>query len=163
MANTREGFKRIMGEISTETHEKILWYNKISPFSLNISKAIEICLTKEVKKIELEAIDFVKENRGIARGSTEDYNNAVEGIKAGLPVYDIYKLSLKTKHINPSQNYLRSEVYLPLLPINKMQFNEEKQKVCFFVDKLFCYSVSPYSCDDLDDDSEEDEMWMYLQ
>lgn len=157
MANARKGFKRIMGEIPEEVHEKITWYNKISARTLNVSKAIEICLSREVEKIEQEAIDFVKENKGISRGSNVDYNNAVEGIKTGLPAYDVYKIAISNMFVRPRELSLRSRAYLPLLPVNRMHYDEEKQKICFFVDKLFCFSLSPYLCTDLDEETEEDE------
>ena len=65
MANPREGFKRIMGEIPEEMHEKITLYNKISDRPLNVSKAIELCMEQAIKKIEDELINYAKESTDI--------------------------------------------------------------------------------------------------
>lgn len=147
MANARSGYKRIMGEIPEEMHEKIVWYNKISAFPLNVSKAIEICLTNKMEEIEQEAIDYIKNNGGISRRCNQNYNNTVDAIKAGLPVYDVYKIALEKDHITHKERDLRSLVYLPLLPINRMELNEEKQTVLFGVDNIVCLALSPFTDD----------------
>lgn len=152
MTKQKQGYKRIMGEIPNDVYNKITWYNKIGSFSLNVSRAIEICLTERVKEIEEEAIDYVKKNGGIVRGSDKDYNNAVEGIKTGLSAYEVYEIAISDMHTHPNQHILRSQVYLPLLPVNQMKFNEDKQKICFFVDKLPCFSIIP--CDIMFDNAE---------
>lgn len=61
MVNPREGFKRIMGEIPEEMHEKITLYNKISDRPLNVSKAIELCMEHAIKEIEAELVTDAKE------------------------------------------------------------------------------------------------------
>jgi len=152
MTKQKQGYKRIMGEIPNDVYNKITWYNKIGSFSLNVSRAIEICLTERVKEIEEEAIDYVKKNGGIVRGSDKDYNNVVEGIKTGLSAYEVYEIAISDMHTHPNQHILRSQVYLPLLPVNQMKFNEDKQKICFFVDKLPCFSIIP--CDIMFDNAE---------
>ena len=132
-----------MGEIPEDMYNKITWYNKIGLFSLNVSGAIEVCMSNAVGRIEEEAVDYIKRNGGISRGYTESYNNALEGIKAGLPAYETYQLAIKDMHIQPKQHIMRSQVYLPLLPVNKMKFKEDEQRIYFFVDELFCYSITP--------------------
>lgn len=146
MPSAREGYKRITGEISEAMHNKITWYNKISAKPLNVSKAIEICIAQEVQKIEQEAVEFVRENKGIMRGSTEDYNKAVEGIKIGLPASEVYKIAISNIHYGSGLMDFGSTAYLPLLPVNRMHFDEDKQKICFFVDKVFCLALQPYDC-----------------
>lgn len=152
MANARPGYKRIMGEIPEEMHEKITWYNKISDYQLNVSKAIELCLTNKVAEIEQEAIDYIKTNGGIFRGNNEYYNKAVDGIKNGLSASDVYKTAIEEMHLQPKQNVLRSLVYLPLLPVNRMKFDENNQKICFFVDDMFCCRLSPFESNVLNEE-----------
>lgn len=62
MANARPGYKRIMGEIPEEMHEKITLYNKISDRPLNVSRAIELCMQQAVKKIDDELEQYAHEH-----------------------------------------------------------------------------------------------------
>lgn len=146
MPSARKGYKRITGEIPEAMHNKITWYNKISAKPLNVSKAIEICIAQEVQKIEHEAVEFVKENKGISQQSTENYNKVVEGIKAGLQASEVYKIAISDIPYHAGMMDFGSTAYLPLLPVNRMHFDEDKQKICFFVDKIFCLTIQPYDC-----------------
>jgi hypothetical protein len=73
MANPREGYKRIMGEIPEEMHEKITLYNKISDRPLNVSKTIELCVEHAIKKIEAELITDAKESNEVYVISSDRY------------------------------------------------------------------------------------------
>ena len=73
MANPRNGFKRIMGEIPEEMHEKITLYNKISDRPLNVSKAIELCMEYAIKKIEGELITYAKESENVYMIKSDKY------------------------------------------------------------------------------------------
>jgi rhamnose utilization protein RhaD (predicted bifunctional aldolase and dehydrogenase) len=141
MPTIKEGYKNIMGAIPIDMHEKISHYNRISAKSLNVSKAIEQCLAKEVKKIEHEAVEFIQENHGIKQNNDTAYNATVADIQSGAAAPEVYSRAMK-RFDQKAFRELDSAAYLPLLPVNRMHLNEEKQKVCFFVDKLSVFAVA---------------------
>jgi hypothetical protein len=141
MPTIKEGYKNIMGAIPIDMHEKISHYNRISAKSLNVSKAIEQCLAKEVKKVEHEAVEYIRENHGIKHNNDSAYDATVADIKSGAAAPEVYFRALK-RFDQKVFRVLDSAAYLPLIPVNRMHLNEEKQKVCFFVDKLPVFAVA---------------------
>jgi hypothetical protein len=133
MPNQRQGYKRVIGEIPEEMHEIISHYNKVCPKNLNVSKAIEICLSKEIKKIQQEALDFVRDNGGMNRYNDRTYNSVVTDIQAGFEAPEIYRKVMKNFDYKSFKD-IESAAYLPLIPVNRMVFKDEQQKVIFLVD-----------------------------
>lgn len=143
MTKLKIGYKQAMGEIPIEIHEKIAWYNKISDKSLNVSRTIERYLTAEVKKIEAEAVEVIKKrDTTIVACGDERYNAVVSDIKAGMLAPEVYRRMIKGIPKYEFKDFSTS-AYLPLLPVNKLDFNEEKQTVTFYVDDLAIYVLAP--------------------
>ena len=155
MANPRNGFKRIMGEIPEEMHEKITLYNKISDRPLNVSKAIELCMEHAIKKIEAELITDAKESTEVyVIASDKYYNTLCKDIKGSL-------LSPRLIHRHIIQ-MLKSDGFdkiewdkhiaygrIPLYPIDKVKLDKQTKHVMFYAKDITCFAVGPsYSDDD---------------
>lgn len=57
MPNSREGYKRVTGEIPNELYDKIKEFNKTSTRPINVSKVIENCLKKKWETVEKELVE----------------------------------------------------------------------------------------------------------
>ena len=154
MANPREGFKRIMGEIPEEMHEKITLYNKISDRPLNVSKAIELCMEHAIKKIEDELINYAKESTDIyVIESDKYYTSLCKNIKNRI-------LSLRFIHKHMIQMIKRdgfdkmewdkhsAHGRIPLYPIDKVKLDGQNKHIVFYAKDIACFAVSPSSPDD---------------
>jgi hypothetical protein len=154
MANPREGFKRIMGEVPEEMHEKITLYNKISDRPLNVSKAIELCMEHAIKKIEDELIAYAKESEDVyIIMSGKYYTRLCKDIKGR-------KLSPRFIHKHIVQ-MLKSDGFdkmewdkhstygkIPLYPIDKVKLDKQTKHVMFYAKDVVCFSVGPSYSDD---------------
>jgi len=156
MANTRKGYKRIMGEIPVEMHEKITQYNKISERPLNVSKAIEICMEQAVKKIDEELIVYAinnKESMGIR--SNEYYKVLRKDIDDGLlgpkAIHKHFVEMMKKdgcELINAIGGTFNDAVRIPLYPINKVEISII-DAINFCVNDVICFILcAPDPVDD---------------
>ena len=152
MATTRKGFKRIMGEIPEEMHEKITTYNKISDRPLNVSKAIELCMAQAIKKIDAELIAEATDNdtNGIY-ASDECFKAIHEDIKAGLlgprAILKHYVEILKKEGYDLINDIGKIQLY----PIDRVEYKDEPDQVSFYAKGVICFGICPsYSDADYD-------------
>lgn len=140
MPKTKAGYKKIMGEIPIETYEAIKAYNSISSKPLNVSRAIEQCLTEEVKKIQAETLDRVAKLGKIGLGahySDEEYELVVVDIETGMSAPEIYKMCVNSHYDNSDSD----TGWLKVLTANRMEHDREKQKITFYVDDVRIFAV----------------------
>lgn len=154
MANPREGFKRIMGEIPEEMHEKITLYNKISDRPLNVSKAIELCMEHAIKKIEDELITYAKESKDVYIIISDKYYTRLSK--------DIKERTLSPRLIHKhiiqmlkSDGFYKMEwdkhsAYgrIPLYPIDKVKIDKQTKHVMFYAKDVACFAVCPSCSED---------------
>jgi hypothetical protein len=152
MATTRKGFKRIMGEIPEEMHEKITQYNKISDRPLNVSKAIELCMAQAIKKIDAELIAEAANNdtNGIY-ASDECFNAIHDDIEAGLlgpkAILKHYIEILKKE----GWDMINDDGKIPLYPIDRVEYTDEPPQIHFNAKGVTCFGICPsYSDTDYD-------------
>jgi len=155
MANPREGFKRIMGEIPEEMHEKITLYNKISDRPLNVSKAIELCMEHSIKKIESELITYAKESEDLYTIVSDKY-------------YKILYKDVKSRTLSPRLihkhviHMLKNDGFdktewdkhsaygrIPLFPIDNVKLDKQTKHVIFYAKDVACFAVGS-SCSEED-------------
>jgi len=154
MANPREGFKRIMGEVPEEMHEKITLYNKISDRPLNVSKAIELCMEHAIKKIEDELIAYAKESEDVYIIMSDKYYTRL--------CKDIKERTLSPRFIHKHViQMLKSDGFdkmewdkhsthgrIPLYPIDKVKLDKQTKHVMFYAKDVVCFAVGPSYSDD---------------
>ena len=154
MANPREGFKRIMGEIPEEMHEKITLYNKISDRPLNVSKAIELCMEHAIKKIEDELISEAKESKDVCIITSDKYYLRIQK--------DIKERILSPRFIHKhivqmlkSDGFYKMEwdkhsAYgrIPLYPIDKVKLDKQTKNIMFYAKNVVCFALGPSNSDD---------------
>jgi hypothetical protein len=155
MVNPRNGFKRIMGEIPEEMHEKITLYNKISDRPLNVSKAIELCMEHAIKKIEGELITYAKESEDLYMIMSDKYYKILcKDVKSRtLSPRLIHKHVI---HMLKNDGFDKAEwdkhsVYgrIPLFPIDNVKLDKQTKNVIFYSKDVACFAVGP-SCSDED-------------
>jgi hypothetical protein len=158
MVNPRNGFKRFIGEVPEEMHEKITLYNKISDHPLNVSKAIELCMEHAIKKIEAELVADAKESDNVYIIESDKY-------------YEILRKDLKGSLLSPRlihRHFIhmlkkdgfdkfewdKHSVYgrIPLFPIDKVKLDKQTRNVIFYAKDVTCFAVSP-SCSSEDNKS----------
>jgi hypothetical protein len=154
MVNPREGFKRIMGEIPEEMHEKITLYNKISDRPLNVSKAIELCMEHAIKKIEAELVADAKESNDIyIIESGKYYELLLKDLKSSLLsprlIHKHFIHMLKNDGFDKF-DWDKQSVYgrIPLYPIDKAKVDKHTKNVIFYAKDVTCFAVSPSRSDD---------------
>jgi hypothetical protein len=149
MANARPGYKRIMGEIPEEMHEKITLYNKISDRPLNVSRAIELCITQAWKKIEAELITEASDDEdGISIDSDVIYKAIKKDIDVGeFEAGEIYKHFIKLL----KKEDLFKDIPLKqfLYPVDRVQHAGTESEPCipiiFMAKDIYCFALSPDS------------------
>jgi hypothetical protein len=155
MANPRNGFKRIMGEIPEEMHEKITLYNKISDRPLNVSKAIELCMEHAIKKIEGELITYAKESENIYMiKSDKYYSRLCKYIKSrSFSPRLIHKHIIQMVKIDgfDKTEWDKHSAHgrIPLFPIDNVKLDKQTKHVIFYAKDIACFAVGP-SCSDED-------------
>jgi hypothetical protein len=154
MANPRNGFKRIMGEIPEEMHEKITLYNKISDRPLNVSKAIELCMEYAIKKIESELITYAKESKDLFMIVSDKYYKILcKDIKArSLSPRLIHKhiiQMLKSDGFDKTE-WDKHSVYgrIPLFPNDNVKLDKQTKHVIFYAKDVACFAVGPSCSED---------------
>jgi hypothetical protein len=154
MANPRNGYKRIMGEIPEEMHEKITLYNKISDRPLNVSKAIELCMEHAIKKIEAELITHAKESEDLyILESDRYYSNLRKDIKERtLSPRLIHKHMIRMLKDDGFEKFEwdKHSAYgrIPLYPIDKVKIDKQTKRVMFYSKDVACFAVGPFCSDD---------------
>lgn len=155
MANPREGFKKIMGEIPEEMHEKITLYNQISDRPLNVSKAIELCMELAIKKIETKLVADAKENNDVYIIESDKYYEMLrKDLKGSLLsprlIHKHFIHMLKKDGFDKFE-WDKHSVYgrIPLYPIDKVKVDKETKNVIFSAKDVTCFAVSP-SCSNED-------------
>lgn len=141
-----------MGEIPEETHEKINIYNKYSERPLNVSKAIENCIAREVKKLESELVAIAS-------------NDEMTGIYVSDESFELLRRDVEEGELGPKALLRRlselveaegNDIELrALYPIDRVNFLENMERIDFYVKNVLCISVSPSYSDDFDLDLEE--------
>jgi len=146
MPKTKAGYKKIMGEIPIEAYEVIKAYNSVSSKPLNVSRAIEQCLTAEVKKIQAEAAQHVK-NEGLICGgiNAEDfYDKILKDIDNGVTIPELYKKCYaqayeifgKVDTVDYEDN-----VWTKLVHCTQMTVDRESGKINFLIDDLVFFKL----------------------
>jgi hypothetical protein len=147
MANTRPGYKRIMGEIPEEMHEKITLYNKISDRPLNVSKAIELCMQQAVKKIDTEILNELKENDGGSGISSDIIYAAIkkdldEGKLNTVEIWNHFKQLLKEE--SPLNDI---SMKMMLYPVDRIKHAGTDSEPCvpivFYAQDVHCLTLIP--------------------
>jgi hypothetical protein len=143
MPKTKAGYKKIMGEVPITVYDSIKAYNSVSSKPLNVSRAIEQCLTAEVKKIQAETLTKAGTIGFGANYSDEEYElvskyglDNDKGIT--LPVF--YEMCVASYR----SYYGGSEIetgWLRVLTPNRMEHDREKKKITFFVDDVCIFAV----------------------
>ncbi|WP_048050995.1 hypothetical protein [Methanosarcina soligelidi] len=162
MANTRKGYKRIMGEIPVETHEKITQYNKITDRPLNVSKAIEICMEQAIKKIDEELITYAANNKDAKGIISDEYYKVLrkdidDGLLGPKAIHKHFVEMMKKdggELISAARRTFNDSGRIPLYPINKVQL-DINGSIDFCVNDVVCFVIcAPYS--DVDKKASED-------
>jgi hypothetical protein len=154
MANPREGYKRIMGEIPEEMHEKITLYNKISDRPLNVSKTIELCVEHAIKKIEAELITDAKENNEVyVINSNKYYKTLLKDTKGSLLSPRLIHRHLIQMLKNDGFDKIERDkhsVYgrIPLYPIDKVKLDKQTKHLIFSAKDVACFAVGPSCSED---------------
>jgi hypothetical protein len=146
MANARPGYKRIMGEIPEEIHEKITLYNKTSDRPLNISKTIERCIQQAVKIIETELVEQAsideKECNFIIIHSDKIYKaiktDLEENELSDIGIYKHY-LEMVKQETTPDDKTIKTMLY----PINWVTWNDLEIPIDFYAEDILCFSLAP--------------------
>jgi hypothetical protein len=138
-----------MGEIPKEMHEKITLYNKISDRPLNVSRAIEICMSQAVKKIEEDMVNDARENK-------DDFNivnnawytvlkkEVEDGLLNSQDIYKLYVGLVKDEGSDTPFAYGKTLLY----PIDKVVLgigidpDESFERVEFRAKGVFCFAVT---------------------
>ena len=154
MANPREGFKRIMGEIPEEMHEKITLYNKISDRPLNVSKAIELCMEHAIKKIEDELITYAKESNDVYviesdKYYTRLYKDIKERVLSPRFIHKHMIQMLKRDGFDKMEwDKHSAHGRIPLYPIDKVKLDKQTKYIMFYARDVTCFAVGPSDSDD---------------
>jgi|GEM_PF-2824182 len=147
MANARPGYKRIMGEIPEEMHEKITRYNKISERPLNVSRAIELCMQQAVKKIDNELLEEASRDESRCdKISSKIYakikTDLDEDELNGIGIYDHY-LKLVKQEVMPDYETVKTMLY----PIDTVKYAGTKDEPCipivFYARGIHCFTLFP--------------------
>jgi len=152
MTNARKGYKRVMGEIPEELHEKIMLFNKISDRPLNVSKSIEQCITRAWEKIEKELFEEPLDEDGpINIDSTAIYTTIKKDLEEGkLSPSEIYKHFIKL--LKKEGLFDNINIRHMLYPIDRVQHAGEKQDyvaIIFLSQNINCFALFPNNtCDD---------------
>jgi len=140
------GYSRIMGEIPRVMHEKIILYNKISDRPLNISKAIELCITRSVKRIDdelLEEASRIEDNTVMVLASDEIYEEIKDdfGDKElnSIDIHKHFREILIRKYSQPNDIIIKMVIY----PIDDVKYDESAQQVVFYAKGIRCFSLLP--------------------
>lgn len=142
VGRTKPEYKRIMGEIPAEMHEKIAMYNEISERPLNVSKAIQICIEQAVRKIDAELIEYAKEGRGESGIISDEYYEPI--------LKDVNDSSLSSKAIHKHLiEMLKRDGYsindftikMMLYPIDKVKLDDKSGQIFFYAGDVHCFNV----------------------
>lgn len=139
MANARPGYKRIMGEIPEEMHNKITHYNKVSDRPLNVSKAIELCLYEAVKKIDAEILAKAAEIEPPFIRAGGYHAAVVNDINAGFNPAVIHKRFIELLR-KDGWKMVHSGAMLPLYPIDRVEI-DKSGVVLFYAGDIHCFGV----------------------
>lgn len=137
MANARAGYKRIMGEIPVEMHEKITHYNKISERPLNVSRAIELCMQQAVKKIDTEILAEAAASEPPLIRAEGYHQTVIEDINAGLSPAEIHKRFIELLR-KEGWKMVHSGAMLPLYPIDGVKI-DKSGVVLFYAGNILCF------------------------
>jgi hypothetical protein len=138
ISNTREGFKRISGELPVLLHAKIAYFNKISSRQINVSKLIENCIAQELKKIESQILEEIKDRDPELMGNDELHAEVLAKVDAeesasAIQLYVITQM-LKGKEM---------EYVFPLLNVTTVKVSDNKRLIKFITDNEICFVLAP--------------------
>jgi hypothetical protein len=144
MPRVKTGYKKIMGEIPVETYEVIKAYNSFSLKPFNMSRAIELCLNNEIKKIQQEGLDYLRNEQKKNKSregfdsfySDEHYRQSVLDIEDGVSVQDLYE-----RYVNAFYDMHNQTGWLKVVTANRMEHNKEMKVIVFYIDDLCIFTV----------------------
>lgn len=150
MVTSRKGYKRIMGEIPVEMHEKITQYNKISERPLNVSKAIELCMEQAVRKIDEELIIYADNNKEALGIVSDEYYEAIrkdidDGLLGPKAIHKHFVEMIRehdSELVSSAGGVFGDVGRIPLYPINKIKLGVFNQ-IDFCVNDVICFMLCP--------------------
>lgn len=136
--NVREGFKRITAEIPVLLHAKITYLNRISAQPVSFSKLVENCASKELKRIESQILEDIKDRDPELLGNNELHAEVLSKVNAGESANEI-QLYLITEMLKDKE----MEYVFPLLTATEVKVSENKRLVKFISDDKVCFVLTP--------------------
>jgi len=136
MPKTKAGYKKIMGEIPISIYDSIKLYNSVSSKPLNVSRAIEQCLTAEVKKIQTEAAQHVKQEEllcGVIY-SVDFYDEILKDIDNGVIFPELYKKCTDYLGLYKDEPDYEDKAWASLVHCTQMTVDRETGKINFLID-----------------------------
>ena len=143
MPKTKAGYKKIMGEIPIEVYDSIKAYNSVSSKPLNVSRAIEQCLTAEVKKIQAEAAQHVKQEELLCGGmySEEFFDEILNDIDNDVAIPELYKKCVNKYCEICGKVDNESHPWLKLIPCTQMTVERDIEKINFLINDLVFFKL----------------------
>jgi hypothetical protein len=133
-----------MGEIPDEMHKKINYYNKTSDRPLNVSKAIEICITKAVQKIDAELIENAAEtpdDKKILHFRQKEYDALYNDVKSEALCPKILQKCAYQYILN---NIIGEDVLyeiVSMLPIDKVAIDKNPERISFYAKDVLGFAI----------------------
>lgn len=132
----KEGMKRVCVDIPEDMHEKITQFNKISTRPVNMSRVMELALTKEISKINTEILEYVKENGAETIINDTFYDGVLAEVKKNISPVEIQCAVVKNMRKN---HYDTGRIGLYL--VNRIEVNEETKEISFFDNETCCFKI----------------------